>query len=130
MVIDMMPEMVHSKTELWETPLHVAARAGRYRACKLLLEAGASVTEQVRGLAPQPLHEAAMRGHYKVCALLLRHGADPYQQEHGTTNRTAIKLARDFGHNNCVSVMLGDEVEGGVEYIEGEDQDEIIGSSK
>jgi ankyrin repeat protein len=126
-VLNLNPDLVHSKTDMWETPLHLAARAGRYRACDMLLKAGADHKSMVRGRGHQPLHEAVMRGHYKVVALLMRHGADPYVQEHGTTRRTALKLARDMGRNNCVSVMLGDEVAGGVEFIAGEDEDVKMG---
>ena len=85
-------------------------------ACELLIGGGALLDSQIRGLAHQPLHEAAMRGYFEVCALLVRHGADPYAQEYGTTNRTALKLARDFRHNNCITVMLnGGRIEGLVE---------------
>ncbi len=112
-ILSINSQLVHSKTVQWETPLHLAARSGHVRACELLLNGGALINAQIRGLAHQPLHEAAMRGYYEVCALLVRHGADPYAKEHGTTNRTALKLARDFCHNNCVTVMLnGGRIEG------------------
>ena len=94
----------------------LAARGGHVHACEMLIGGGALLDSQIRGLAHQPLHEAAMRGYFEVCALLVRHGADPYAQEYGTTKRTALKLARDFCHNNCVTVMLnGGRIEGLVE---------------
>ena len=58
------------------SPLHWAALKGHLQACKILLDAGASVnsTDQWHFT---PLIRAAQNGHVLVVLLLLRGGADP-----------------------------------------------------
>ena len=62
------------------TPLHLAAAAGRAGLCKVLLENGASFA--VNSFGNTPLHSAVHSGSLDVVALLLEHGADVTSQNH------------------------------------------------
>lgn len=58
------------------TALHYAARNGRLKICKLLLERGANVNARTRCARATSLHRAASQGHEDVVDFLLKSGAD------------------------------------------------------
>ena len=58
-----------------ETPLHVFAVRGDYRACKCLVDAGADLNVPGEH-GYTPLHEAVHQGHVAIVELFLQHGAD------------------------------------------------------
>ena len=60
--------------DISQTAMHIAARKGLVKICKVLLKHGAKV-DALNNLQMTPLHYAAMKCHDKVCQLLLEHGA-------------------------------------------------------
>jgi len=63
------------------TPLHLAAAAGKQSVCKVLLARGANPSA-VNSFGNTPLHLAAHSGSANVAELLLNHGADATSQNH------------------------------------------------
>ena len=60
--------------DISQTAMHIAARKGLVKICKVLLKHGAKV-DALNNLQMTPLHYAAMKCHDKMCQLLLKHGA-------------------------------------------------------
>jgi len=69
------PKLIHSKTELGSTPLHIAATNTSPEIAKLLLAKGAALNARDNNGAT-PLHLAAFTGKKAVVELLLNSGAD------------------------------------------------------
>ncbi|KAI6693231.1 hypothetical protein NL676_020941 [Syzygium grande] len=67
-------QLAAQTNDRWDTPLHVAARAGRFRMVKLLLDFGSDVDEanKARNTA---LHEAVKNGDLELTDLLLSRGS-------------------------------------------------------
>ncbi|KAJ4022718.1 hypothetical protein NW766_001765 [Fusarium irregulare] len=86
-----------------ETALHVAAEAGLVEAARMLIDAGASLTERDDDKR-QPLHLACREGHTEMARLLLEKGADieavQYQQA------TALDDAAHWDHLEVVEMLL------------------------
>lgn len=64
------PRLVSARDHAGRTPLHEAARRGRYGAVKVLLQAGADIkARNAAGLTP---FQAAVRAHHRAVAKLIR----------------------------------------------------------
>ena len=68
------PKLIHAKTELGSTPLHIAATNSSPEIAKLLLSKGADINAKDHNGAT-PLHLAAFTGKKDVAELLLKSGA-------------------------------------------------------
>lgn len=68
------PKLIHAKTELGSTPLHIAATNSSPEIAKLLLSKGADINAKDNNGAT-PLHLAAFTGKKDVAELLLKSGA-------------------------------------------------------
>src|SRR4051812_34335581 len=77
------------------TPLMAAAEAGRVKACRLLLDAGARVNVKNTN-GSTPLMHAAAPGHRGVVRLLLEAGAQVDTRD--SQGRTALLVAAWAGH--------------------------------
>lgn len=84
-------EDLEAKSSQRQTPLHVAANAGKMEVVAFLIEQGANVDAQDRR-GKTPLHLAAFRGRKDVIEALLKAGADPSLTD--KSKRTPAKLAR------------------------------------
>ena len=81
------------------TPLHLAAAAGRASLCKVLLENRAKPSA-VNSFGNTPLHSAVQSGSLEVVALLLEHGADATSQNHrGSTALHFVACLTDTNIN-------------------------------
>ena len=81
------------------TPLHLAAAAGRASLCKVLLENRAEPSA-VNSFGNTPLHSAVQSGSLEVVALLLEHGADATSQNHrGSTALHFVACLTDTNIN-------------------------------
>lgn len=88
-----------------QSPLHFAAKYGRYNSCLELLSSNDCkkfINEKdVHGLTA--LHLAASNGHAKVVKLLMHKGALIYKSYDGDT---PFHLAALNGHNDCMDIIL------------------------
>lgn len=106
---------VNLADENGNTPLHMAARAGRYRMVAYLLEAGARVTatnEQGR----TPLYLAVIGNNLRSARLLLRHGANPNTRAGDTT---ALELALNKGYRDMADLLAAHGALGYQRYAAG-----------
>lgn len=79
------PKLIHAKTELGSTPLHIAATNSSPEIAKLLLSKGANINARDNNGAT-PLHLAAFTGKKDVAELLLKSGANADAKDNnGTT---------------------------------------------
>jgi hypothetical protein len=85
-----------------QTPLHLAADAGRFEVAQLLLDYDAPVNV-VDARGETALHIAGASGHTQVVLLLLRRGAGVLVDKNG---KTALHRAAHRGHADAVKVML------------------------
>ncbi|XP_065650592.1 uncharacterized protein LOC136078729 [Hydra vulgaris] len=68
-------ELVNSRTNANDTPLHIAARCGNQKFLEKLIKVGADVNAQTDS-GSTPLHLAAINGQEKVVNMLLNHNSD------------------------------------------------------
>ncbi len=93
-----------------EASLHEAARRGRVRTVKRLLERGADVNaKDERGVTP--LLEAASHGRRKVVPLLLEHGANVNLRSDIHLFETALHMAAARGHAGIAEILLDNGAE-------------------
>lgn len=85
------------------TPLHMAAKFGRIREVRILLQEGAHVASYDVSLNT-PLILAAVNDHAEVIKLLLDHGADI--DKTNRHNLSALMLAADRGYKDVVKLLL------------------------
>jgi ankyrin repeat protein len=87
------------------TPLMAAVESGQTEIAKVLLEAGASVNQRVKGAnIDVPLAEAASEGQADVVRLLLDTKADVNAR--GAYGATALFFASQNGHADAVKLLL------------------------
>ena len=96
-------EMLGERNLRRQTPLHIAADAGRHGVVQLLLAHEAPVNV-VGGRGETALHAAAANGHAPVVRLLLERGAKVLSDKQG---QTPLHRAAQRGHASTVAVMLG-----------------------
>lgn len=92
---------VNLADEHGNTPMHMAARAGRNRMVAYLLQAGAQVDPRnQRGQTP--LYLAVIGNHLRSARLLLRHGADP---NISADKRSALEMALQNGYRDIADLL-------------------------
>ena len=96
-------DMLDERNLRRQTPLHIAADAGRHGVVRLLLEHDAPINV-VGGRGETALHAAAANGHTQIVRLLLERGAKMLSDKQG---QTALHRAAQRGHAPAVAVMLG-----------------------
>ncbi|CAM9143920.1 unnamed protein product [Ectocarpus sp. 12 AP-2014] len=87
-----------------------------YDAAEALLWRGAETSTAETTYGCTPLHYAASSGDAEICALLVEHGAQPKTQDY--YNYTAVKYAKDAGHEHVVELLGGEEEGEGWEEVE------------
>jgi len=86
-----------------ETALHVAARHGRKKACRILIEAGSNVAAtEFQGRTP--LHLATVVGYDKIVRILLKAGATCNIAD--DWGRTPLHEAAHWGHEKAAAILL------------------------
>ena len=92
--------------EGWQgvTALYAAALKGQSKVARLLLKLGAE-PDQPNVMGDVPLAVAAQEGHHAVVGLLTNRGA-AINRQGPTTGATALLLACQNGHQECVLVLL------------------------
>ncbi|CAM9374241.1 unnamed protein product [Ectocarpus sp. 6 AP-2014] len=91
-----------------------------YDAAEALLWRGAETSTAETTYGCTPLHYAASSGDAEICALLVEHGAQP-KASNATQdyyNYTAVKYAKDAGHEHVVELLGGEEEGEGWEEVE------------
>ena len=94
------PELINSKDENGDTPLHAAAAWTNRDVVSLLLAHKADVNAR-DNLGATPLHGAALQGRTDVVELLLANGADVNAKD--KTGGTALRWAQTFETNKDVA---------------------------
>ncbi|XP_046353562.1 serine/threonine-protein phosphatase 6 regulatory ankyrin repeat subunit B-like isoform X3 [Haliotis rufescens] len=90
--------------EVFETPLHIAARTVEGEKCgEMLLRSGANVNA-TRENGETALHIAARYGHIKMVTSLLDEGSDPLQ--HSKAGETALHVAVRYCHLSVAAEIL------------------------
>ncbi|KAK7024842.1 ankyrin repeat-containing domain protein [Favolaschia claudopus] len=91
----------------FETPLHVAAKAGNLETAKLLLDAGAETVFRCDQEDYQPFHLAAINKDFAMMKLLLDHGA-PIDDNFGCDGYTenALQYACSIGNIDMVKLLV------------------------
>ena len=97
-----LPSLLGERNLRRQTPLHIAADAGKEGAVELLLDYGASANV-VDGRGETALHAAGANGHTHIVRLLLRRGAQVLSDKQG---QTALHRAAHRGHATAVAAML------------------------
>ena len=97
------PQCVNKPDLIKQTPLHWAARSGRYEMCKLLIEKGADVNAKSND-GSTPLHWAAIKGQPRICKLLLDNGADVNATE--TDGETPLHFAAYCSNLETVKILV------------------------
>ncbi|XP_043088851.1 transient receptor potential cation channel, subfamily N, member 1 isoform X3 [Puntigrus tetrazona] len=86
-------------------PLHLAAAGGHTEVVKVLLDSGASVTEEDTS-GYTPLHLAALSGHENVVRLLLNSPGVQADAETNIQGSSPLHLAAQSGHTAVVGLLL------------------------
>ncbi|CAM9179868.1 unnamed protein product [Ectocarpus fasciculatus] len=91
-----------------------------YDAAEALLWRGAETSTAETTYGCTPLHYAASSGDAEICALLVEHGAQPKASiaTQDYYNYTAVKYAKDAGHEHVVELLGGEEEGEGWEQVE------------
>lgn len=97
------PELIRSKDEEGDTPLHYAAFAGRLDLTAFLLENGADVNACDEDLLT-PLHAAAMNGHVSVAERLLAANASVSAKD--KSGRTPAELASAERYKKLAELLM------------------------
>ncbi|CAJ1447161.1 unnamed protein product, partial [Effrenium voratum] len=78
-----------------DTPLHVAAEAGRPDICSLLVRAGGASLQARNHAGRSPLHSSAAAGQLKTLKMLLALKADPEETEKSEVPRNVFHMLAD-----------------------------------
>ncbi|BAM81817.1 hypothetical protein CYME_CMP188C [Cyanidioschyzon merolae strain 10D] len=84
--------------------LHLAAAAGQYKTCSLLLKGFPEALNLTSSMGHTALSFAALFGYTDVCRLLLEKGADIWSMD--TYQRTALHLACVHGRTDTVALLV------------------------
>ncbi len=100
------PKLVHAKTELGSTPLHIASTNSSPEIAKLLLSKGADLNARDNNGAT-PLHLAAFTGKKAVAELLLNSGAiADAKDNNGTTPLEYAERGMNFETKTLLVLWL------------------------
>lgn len=88
-----------------QTPLMVAAAAGKLAAIRLLIDRGAEIAPQASPMSETALHHAAMRGQIEAAKILLEKGADIDAETKG--GETPLYWAISDCRNEFSKFLLG-----------------------
>lgn len=100
------PRLIHAKTELGSTPLHIAATNSSPEVAKLLLAKGANINAKDNNGAT-PLHLAAFTGKKAVAELLLNSGAiADAKDNNGTTPLEYAERGMNFETKTLLVLWL------------------------
>jgi ankyrin repeat protein len=103
-ILDSLPELVHSRDIFGRTALYVASEYGHYKAMVSLLSRGADATQGTHQYLT-PLHVAAASGKTSICNLLLhRPGVDLNLE--AVRETTPLNFAARHGHNDVVQLLV------------------------
>ncbi len=97
------PDLVFSKNDNGQTPLHYAAQEGHKDVVEVLLIDKADVNAKDK-VGCTPLHVAAYRGHKDVVEVLLAYKADVNAKDNN--GFTPLHFAAGIGHKDVVEVLL------------------------
>ena len=111
-LLDGNTDLVSSKNQDGDTPLHLAALKGRKDVAELLLSSGASVDARDKR-ADTPLHVAAEHGSVLIVALLLAHGAD--FKAVNDVGLTPLGLAMFTGHTEVAEALRQHSIQDGAD---------------
>jgi ankyrin repeat protein len=100
------PELVHSRNDCHETPLHSLAIEDRCAAVELLIEAGADVEATGTWGRTTPLYDVAGLGLAEMARLLIGHGADANRPQAAFSERPLHAAARHAPNAEIVAVLL------------------------
>ena len=94
------------KDEKWNTPLHFAAKAGHYKICKIIVDAGIRDKNPVNNNCHNetPLRLATYNGHASVCQLIFESAGDenPYgKYEYDELERRQGLFHPKYWEKNC-----------------------------
>lgn len=98
------PQLVHQRTILGDTPLHLAVALGDANVVRRLIHIGADVNAKGDSRVT-PLHEAAFYGKSEIAELLLAAGADVNAVGY-RHNNTPLHVATVHGHAGLAKVLL------------------------
>uniref|UniRef100_A0A1I8JRL7 ANK_REP_REGION domain-containing protein n=1 Tax=Macrostomum lignano TaxID=282301 RepID=A0A1I8JRL7_9PLAT len=87
----------------FSSPLHFAARYGRFNTCRSLIDSCPMLLNIVDRQGKSPLHLAAEGGHAKVVGLLLQRGSVLLKDTNGNT---ALHLVAKQGHIDVAKLIL------------------------
>lgn len=97
------PNLIHSRTLMGKTALHLAVESGNSNMVALLLKAGADVN--AKGDSVTPLHLAAFYGSAQIAEMLLKAGAEV--NAGGFRHKdTPLHVAAFRGHVSVVRLLL------------------------
>jgi ankyrin repeat protein len=87
-----------------QSPLHFAAKYGRYNSCLQVLSSGdyKNYINEKDGGGYTPLHLAAQNGHFKVVKLLMQKGALIFKSFCGNN---PFHEAAANAHTNCMGII-------------------------
>ncbi|CAE1328150.1 TRPA1 [Acanthosepion pharaonis] len=96
---------INSKNNDKESPLHFAARYGRYNTCRQLLQSqfGQKIINEIDGRGMSALHIAAQHGHVKILELLMKMGAIVIKDFY---NNTPLHHAAANGYTKSMTLLL------------------------
>ena len=95
------------KDDEGETPLHIAAKNGKFQVCQMIFEAGIDdknpkASEYIDGFTP--LHLAAANNHLSVCHLIIKNNLDANPKD--SQKRTPLHYAAMKGHSEVYRFIL------------------------